>query len=288
MSKKVKVTTTTITEEIVETQEKIQEKTHIICVLDRSGSMASIIKDSIGGFNSFLKEQKKLPDQATITVALFDDQYELLYDSVDIKKAEEITKEKWIPRGMTALYDAIGKTINTEISKINTMPVIDRPTKILVIIVTDGEENASREYKLDQIKSLIKQREEQKWNFMYLAANQDAFSVGSSFGVSAGNTFNYTASSDGVVKMSQKMSKSAISYRNMNSFDASFSVDSKNLVDDGIIIPNTGVGVTISSNGNSVTVTNAGDVPFTLTTTSDANLDAIDGIIYNTSEDDLK
>lgn len=229
MAKKVKVTTTTttVTEEISD----LKEKTHIICVLDRSGSMASIINDSIGGFNSFLREQKQLPDEATITVALFDDQYELLYDSVDIKKAEELTSAVWIPRGMTALYDAIGKTINTEVGKINKMSVENRPTKVLVIIVTDGEENTSREYKLEQIKNLIKQREEMKWNFIYLAANQDAFSVGSSFGVSAGNTFTYTADSHGVSNMSKKMSKSAVSYRSMSSMSADFLDASKNLVE---------------------------------------------------------
>ena len=149
MAKNKKVTTTvttTVTEEIISTP--TNEKTHIICILDRSGSMASIMSDSIGGFNTFLKKQKELPDEATITVALFDDKYELLYDNVDIKKAEELTSKIWYPRGTTALYDAIGKTINTDRAKLKSLGN-EAPSKVLVCIVTDGLENASTEYKGD-------------------------------------------------------------------------------------------------------------------------------------------
>jgi hypothetical protein len=112
--KKKKVTTTVTTTTVTETIVPVNEKTHIICILDRSGSMGSIIGASISGFNEFLGKQKALPDKATITVALFDDQYNILYDNIDIKNAEKLTTSTWVPRGMTALYDAIGKTINTE------------------------------------------------------------------------------------------------------------------------------------------------------------------------------
>jgi len=110
-NKKKKVTTTvttTVKEEIIPTN----EKTQIICILDRSGSMSRIMDDSIGGFNTFIKQQKELPDEATLTVVLFDDKYELLYDNVDIKEVKEITSDEWFPRGSTSLHDAIGKTIN--------------------------------------------------------------------------------------------------------------------------------------------------------------------------------
>lgn len=228
--KKKKVTTivtTTVTEETVSVP--TNEKTHIICILDCTGSMSSIIKDSIGGFNTFLKQQKQLPDEATITVALFDDTYNLLYDNIDIKKAEELTDKVWIPRGTTALYDAIGKTINTEKRNFARLGK-EKPAKVLVCIITDGYENASREYKLDDIKKLIKSCENDDWNFIYLAANQDAFAVGQSFGVSAGNTFNYTATADGVMSMSSTLSNSAVSYRSMNTSSADFSVKSKSLI----------------------------------------------------------
>jgi hypothetical protein len=226
MTKKIKKTVvTTITEETITTN----EKTQIVCILDRSGSMSSIMDDSIGGFNTFLKAQKELPDEATITIALFDDRYELLYDNVDIKSAKEMSKAVWYPRGTTALYDAIGKTINDVKAHHATLGV-EKPAKVLVCIVTDGQENSSKEYKLDAIKKLIGDCEKENWNFMYLAANQDAFAVGTSFGVSAGNTFTYKATVDGVQNMSMTMNKAAVSYRGMSSYSSDFNTLSKNLI----------------------------------------------------------
>jgi hypothetical protein len=232
--KKVTTTvTTTVTEEIISTP--TNERTHIICILDRSGSMANIMSDSIGGFNQFLKDQKKLPDEATITVALFDDKYELLYDNVDIKKAEELTNRIWYPRGTTALYDAIGKTIQTDRAKLASLGK-EAPAKVLVCIVTDGLENASIEYKGDQgrerIKSLIKQCENDDWNFIYLAANQNAFAVGTSFGVSYANTYTYTANSAGVVGMSATLNNASTMYRSMSSTSHDFKTASKSLINE--------------------------------------------------------
>jgi len=224
--KKVTVVTTTVTKtEYIPTN----EKTHIICVLDTSGSMSSIMSDSIGGFNTFLKQQRELPDDATITVALFDDGYELLYDNVDIKKAKDLTSKEWYPRGMTALYDAICKTINIDKAKLAKLGV-EAPAKVLVCVVTDGLENRSTEYTLEDTKKLIKECEKDDWNFVYLAANQNAFDVGSGFGISYGNTVNYTASAAGVRKMSKTLSNVTASYRGMSVDNVSFSMDSKNLV----------------------------------------------------------
>lgn len=248
--KKIKKVTTTTT---VEYSDVPNEKTHIICILDRSGSMSSIMNDSIGGFNTFLKQQKELPDEATITIALFDDKYELLYDNVDIKKAKELTSKEWFPRGTTALYDAIGKTINAE--KANFAKLGDeKPVKVLVCIVTDGYENASKEYNVNNVKELIKDCEKQDWNFIYLAANQSAFDVGTSFGVSAGNTFTYQASSAGVTTMNAKLNTATTSYRNMSTTDANYAMMSKSLLD-------TDVDTTSS--------TSDGDVVFNSTTTDD-------------------
>jgi uncharacterized protein YegL len=232
-NKKKKVTTTvttTVTEEIINVP--TNDKTQIICILDKSGSMSGIISDSIGGFNTFLKQQRELKDEATITVALFDDTYELLYDNIDIKKAEDLTNKTWIPRGTTALYDAIGKTINTVKAK-HAKLGNERPSKVLVCIVTDGLENASQEYKLSDIKKLIKDCEEDDWNFIYLAANQDAFAVSNSFGVSAGNTINYTATAQGVSFMTSTLSNASVSYRSMSTSNADFKTRSKFLIDTG-------------------------------------------------------
>ena len=228
--KKKKVTTTvttTVTEEILQTN----EKTHIICILDRSGSMSSIMQDSIGGFNTFLKQQRELPDNATITVALFDDKYELLYDNVDIKEVNDITEDEWYARGTTALYDAICKTINIDRANISKMKKKDKPNKVLVCVVTDGHENASLENTITDTQNLIKDCENDDWNFIYLAAGQDAFTVGQSFGISGGNTFTYTATMDGVTDMSQKLSDATTNYRSMSTTNTSFNTLSKSLVD---------------------------------------------------------
>lgn len=227
--KNIKKVTTTTTVEYAEAS--TNEKTHIICILDRSGSMSSIMDDSIGGFNTFLKQQKELPDEATITVVLFDDTYEMLYDNVNIKKAKELTSKEWYPCGTTGLYDAIGKTINVEKNKLDKLGD-EKPNKVLVCIVTDGYENASREYRIDDVKKLIKNCENDNWSFIYLAANQSAFDVGTSFGVSGGNTFTYTASTDGVNVMNTKLSNAATTYRGMVSNNVNFSHISKTLLDD--------------------------------------------------------
>ena len=231
MAKKKKVTTVTKTVRKTKTIILNNEKTHIICILDRSGSMSSIMTDSIGGFNTFLQQQRELPDDATITVALFDDKYEILYDNVDIKKAKDLTKKEWYPRGTTALYDAICKTIHADKAKLAKLGS-EAPAKVLVCVVTDGYENASKENSLDDTEKLIKECEKDDWNFIYLAANQDAFAVGRSFGISRGNTFTYTTTVDGISDMSVKMSNATANYRGMSVASAGFASMSKSLIDD--------------------------------------------------------
>lgn len=226
-----KVVKTTITKEIIEDL-IIGEKTQIVCVLDRSGSMSSIIDDAIGGFNEFIDAQKKLPDKATLTVAIFDTQYDLVYDNVDIKKVESISRDTWSPRGMTALYDAIGKTINDVKNTHAKMKKKNRPDKVLFCVVTDGYENASQEFTSDNVKKMIKDCEKNDWRFIYLAANQDAFDVGTSFGFSGGNTYNFVATADGAQNMSNTLHNASVSYRSMSASDPDFDTKSATLMDD--------------------------------------------------------
>lgn len=220
--KKIVTTTTVVTEEIV-----VNERTDIICILDRSGSVSSIIDDMIGGFNTFIEDQKKVDGECYVTVALFDDMYELLYDNVELSKVKPITREEWTPRGMTALYDAIGKTVNTLEAKHLTSE--SKPDKVLVCIVTDGFENHSREFKLEDIKSIIKRKEADKWAFLYLAANQDAFGVGKSMGFSGGNTLSFSASAEGASFMNASFSDSAKYYRSVVN-TANYSSTADNIV----------------------------------------------------------
>lgn len=208
---KVKKKTTTVVEEIIVNN----EWTHIVSILDRSGSMINIIGDCVGGFNQYIKNQKNenLGDKVTITVALFDDKYDLLYNNVDINDVDETNiKKRWIPRGTTALLDAIGKTINTTKQEYNLLGDV-KPTRTLCVIVTDGLENASKEYSHDMIKNLIKDCEENGWTFIYLAANQDAFEVGSSLGINGGNTYTYTTTSSGVADMMSVLYSATFDYR---------------------------------------------------------------------------
>jgi len=162
-----------------------KNKTEIVCVLDRSGSMASIWKDMIGGLNSFIKEQKEQPGEANITLVVFDTKFDLLASSEDIKDFNLMEAMGDIrPRGMTALHDAIGMTINSLGRQLSNMKEEDRPGNVIFSIVTDGYENASKESNLETINKMIThQQEKYSWVFTYLGANQDSFEVGQELGL---------------------------------------------------------------------------------------------------------
>lgn len=191
--------------------------TELVCILDRSGSMSSIIDEAIGGFNTFLKEQRELEGDANVTVALFDDRYDLIHDNVNINDVEDMTSEVYYPRGMTSLLDAIGKTMQTVGERLANTPEEERPENVIVAILTDGMENCSREYTTEKIKEMIQHQEEKyDWTFMYLAANQDAFAVGQSFGMSDYNSINFNANSGGAKGAFQNMTLASTSYRSMS------------------------------------------------------------------------
>ena len=184
--------------------------TEIICVLDRSGSMATVVDDSIGGFNTFLAEQKKLGD-AKLSVVLFDHEYTPLYQGIDLKDAQELNHDTFVPRGSTALLDAIGKTISDAGKRFSNADV--KPEKVIFVILTDGEENSSVEFSKSKIKEMIAhQTEKYSWEFIYLGANQDAIQAGGSIGIAAAACENYASDSDGTreaySKMSLKVAKS--------------------------------------------------------------------------------
>lgn len=163
--------------------------TEIIVVLDRSGSMESIRKGTIEGFNTFLKEQKNAAGEAFMTLVQFDDQYQIDYKGVNVKHLEGLNTNNYVPRGSTALHDAIGKTIN----EYNSLG-----RNVVFVIITDGLENASKEFNRHSVKAMIEQRTNQGWKFVYMGANQDAVLVGESMGVSRGQTMSYFASNDTV------------------------------------------------------------------------------------------
>jgi uncharacterized protein YegL len=166
--------------------------TDITVVMDRSASMASCKDESEKGINKFVEEQRSLEGEANFTLVKFDNQYEKEYDGVNINTVSQI---ELVPRGSTALNDAIGKAINETGARLSSMSEKDRPGLVVFVILTDGFENCSREFTADQIKSMInKQQEVYSWEFTFLGANQDAILSASQFGIHADAALNYTPS----------------------------------------------------------------------------------------------
>jgi hypothetical protein len=174
--------------------------TSINVILDRSGSMGTIRNDVIGGFNAFLEDQQKgVSGEATVSLIQFDDRYEVNYLNVPIEKAEKLSEETYVPRGMTALLDAMGRTINDLGDRLRGLPENERPSRVLVMVFTDGYENSSQEFTQQKIAELVKQQEDQwNWTFLFLGANIDSFATGGSLGISANSTINYDSTSKGI------------------------------------------------------------------------------------------
>lgn len=164
--------------------------TDITVVLDRSGSMTSCREEAENGLNHFIKEQQKAQGYAYFTLVKFDDKYEVAYNGVNIQEVEKCTLE---PRGMTALLDAVGKSINETGERLSKMEEDKRPGLVVFVIVTDGQENSSHEFTKSQIKEMIeKQQTEFSWQFTFLGANQDAFAEAAGMGISAISTMTYS------------------------------------------------------------------------------------------------
>lgn len=161
-------------------------KTLIIVVLDRSGSMESVRNDTIGGYNTFLAEQKKQPGDCELFLARFDHEYEIVHDNVNIASAPELNTETFVPRGSTALYDAVGRTINAVGATLSKKPENERPGKVVFAIITDGHENASKEFSHQKISQMIKQQTEKySWKFTYLGATLDAKEIALDLGIAS-------------------------------------------------------------------------------------------------------
>ena len=157
--------------------------TDITMIVDRSGSMGAIRTDAEGGINSFIEQQKLEPGEALLTLVQFNTQYEFIHSGTPIKLVPPYKLE---PDGSTALLDAVGRAVNETGARLAVMEESQRPGLVVVVIVTDGQENASREFNRAQIRQMIEhQQSVYRWQFTFLAANQDAFSEGASLGISA-------------------------------------------------------------------------------------------------------
>ena len=166
--------------------------TELVMILDRSGSMRGLEADTIGGFNSLIDKQKKEEGEAYVSVVLFDDQFEVLYDRVDIQKIEPMNDKQYYVRGCTALLDAVGGAIHHIITVHKYAREEDVPEKTIFIITTDGMENASHQYTYEKVRRMIERRKEQyHWEFMFLGANIDAVKEAGRFGINASRAVRY-------------------------------------------------------------------------------------------------
>ncbi len=155
--------------------------TDITVIFDRSGSMQACRDDAEGGLNAFIETQKKQPGDCLLTLVDFNTHYRFLHKA---KPIADVPSYELVPYGGTALYDAVGRAINETGARLAAMPEDDRPGLVICVIVTDGQENSSVEFKRDQIKAMItEQQEKYSWQFVFLAANQDAFEAGGSVGI---------------------------------------------------------------------------------------------------------
>ena len=192
--------------------------TEIVFILDRSGSMAGLEDDTVGGFNAMVEKQKKEPGEALLSAVLFSDDSRVLYDRTDIRKVEPMTDRQYRVGGCTALLDAIGGAVRHIANVHKYAREEDRPGKTIFVITTDGMENASRAYSYDEVRRMVKHEQEKYgWEFLFLGANLDAISAARSFGIredravryrcdGAGTALNYSVVSETVARVRRRES----------------------------------------------------------------------------------
>lgn len=179
-------------------------KVHIICILDRSASMGPLKNEVISGFNDFISEQQKVKGKASVTLALFNSSTSVTIKKEDLKNIKKLTSDDYVPSGMTAMYDAIGQTLDS----------FKKKKKAIVLIMTDGHENASGEYTSEQVRELIKSQKKAGWQFNFMGANIDAWDVGCNLGLSKSDTTQFDATTAGLKTAYRSMNVVSTQYRN--------------------------------------------------------------------------
>jgi uncharacterized protein YegL len=188
--------------------------TEIVCIIDRSGSMISVQNDAIGGFNAFIKAQKKIPGTANATLVLFDHEYEEVYSGKDLNSVDDLNEDTYVPTGMTALMDAVGRTIVTVGERLIKLEEKDKPEKVIICVLTDGYENASKEYSKSKVAEMIQhQQDKYSWKFIFLAANMDAVAEAQSLNIPTQDAFKFNATNKGTRKAFQALSCSVSTHR---------------------------------------------------------------------------
>ncbi len=188
--------------------------TEIVFILDRSGSMAGLENDTIGGFNAMLQKQKKEEGEAIISTVLFDNVSQVVHDRVDIQAVAPMTEREYYVRGCTALLDAVGGAIHHIGNVHKYAREEDRPEKTLFVITTDGMENASRQYSYERVKEMIRERKENNgWEFIFLGANIDAAKEAARFGIAKEFAADYHADSVGTAVIYEAVSEAVCNVR---------------------------------------------------------------------------
>lgn len=203
--------------------------TELVFILDRSGSMAGLEADTIGGFNAMTQKQRKEPGEALVSTVLFDNETQVIHDRVPLDKVPALTQKEYYVRGCTALLDAVGRAIHHIGNVHKYAREEDRPEKTLFVITTDGMENASRRYTYDKVKAMIEhQREKYGWEFLFLGANIDAAREAARFGIRADRAANYHADHIGTEVIYEAVSEAVCQVR---SCAAPLSADWKRKID---------------------------------------------------------
>ena len=177
----------------------MNDRSHISVILDRTGSMQDIRADVVGGYNAFLAAQRDTPHPATLTLVQFDSQdpYEILHSAADIAAVPPLTLEQYVPRASTPLYDAMGRGILDLEAWLAARPDAERPGKVIFVVVTDGQENASREFDRKRVNRLVKAKKKLDWDFVFLSADLDAFEDAGHIGVEHESRLLFSRSSAG-------------------------------------------------------------------------------------------
>ncbi|MFO7958170.1 MAG: VWA domain-containing protein [Candidatus Brocadiia bacterium] len=179
----------------------------IICVVDRSGSMGAIESDAIGGFNKFLREQKQEAGEARFTLVLFNHEYQVLHDGVELQRVPELDAATYAVGGMTALLDAVGTAVDAARARIARLTENERPAAVIVAILTDGLENSSSEYTAPQIFEKIRNlRAREGWEFVFLGADQDAVKEATRMGIAKDDAHDFSRTGEGVQGAYRRMS----------------------------------------------------------------------------------
>ena len=195
--------------------------TELIAILDMSGSMAPFTDDTIGGFNALIEEQKKDEEKVEVTLVTFNSQYREIFKQIPVREVRELTKDDYLPSGMTALLDAIGKTV-TEFKA-------PEGAKVMVSITTDGLENASQEFRKNTIKKIIEEKQKEGWEFIFVGANMDSVSEAETIGIRRDRAANYSQAEGGTRTLFKGISKTLSSYKKDVSMDSAWEEGSKEI-----------------------------------------------------------